>query len=133
MTKFATALIALAMAVAASATPINAIEARDAEISPTVLVCTGGIPVGCVTIPVVANTCVNFNGGLTFLNKEVSAVQVPNGYVCTFFDNFGCLAPQGGGDIVLQGGVTNLSAASGTAATVNFNDIPSSFSCSPVF
>lgn len=55
--------------------------------SPTITVCSGSISPqnGCVTTPVVSEACINLTGGLSFLNKEISNVEVPGGFVCTFF------------------------------------------------
>ncbi|PPQ64892.1 hypothetical protein CVT26_002610 [Gymnopilus dilepis] len=109
-------------------------EIEAQQLSPNAQVCTGGAGVGCVTIPISSDTCINFTGGLSFLNKEASTAVIPAGFVCTFYEQSGCLSAQGGADVVvLQGGSWNLASAPGTAsATVNFNDRPSSFNCSPV-
>ncbi|KAJ6622976.1 hypothetical protein B0H10DRAFT_1944280 [Mycena sp. CBHHK59/15] len=91
-------------------------------------------PSGCVIIPVVSDTCINFTGGLSFLNKEVSNVQVPGGFVCTFFEDFGCLnGGVNGHDVaVLTGGTWDMFRVQGISGTQNFNDLTSSISCSPV-
>lgn len=54
------------------------------EAAPTISLCTGYVGTGCISVPVVSDTCVNFTGGLTFLNKEVTSVVVPGGFACTF-------------------------------------------------
>ncbi|KDR76688.1 hypothetical protein GALMADRAFT_36080, partial [Galerina marginata CBS 339.88] len=101
--------------------------------SPNVEVCTGNVGTGCVTIPVSSDSCINFTGGLSFLDKEVSSAVIPPGFVCTFLSDFGCLSAQGGGgQVVLQGGTWNFASVPGTSSTVNFNDKSSSFICTPV-
>ncbi|KAF8147853.1 hypothetical protein B0H34DRAFT_803234 [Crassisporium funariophilum] len=123
----------LASVVLTSAVPLE-LNARHVDITENVIVCTGTLaPMnGCVTIPVGSDTCTSFTGGFSFLNKEVSNARIPDGFVCTFFTAAGCIAPQGGGDVVLQGGDWNFFAVPGTATTVNFNDQASSFSCSTI-
>ncbi|KAJ7849160.1 hypothetical protein B0H13DRAFT_2361477 [Mycena leptocephala] len=61
--------------------------------APTIELCTdeSGPPNGCVTIPVVSDSCTSFTGGLSFLDKEVSWAQVLTGFICTFFEDSGCL------------------------------------------
>ncbi|KAJ7186136.1 hypothetical protein C8R46DRAFT_1208214 [Mycena filopes] len=103
--------------------------------SPTVTVCSGITgPSGCVDLPVVSDACINLTGGLSFLNKEISLVTVLPGFVCTFFEDFGCL--NGGVNAhdvaVLTGGTWNMFNVHGIAGTQNFNDLTSSISCSPV-
>ncbi|KAJ7707504.1 hypothetical protein B0H17DRAFT_1191988 [Mycena rosella] len=102
----------------------------------TITVCSGTIspPNGCLTISVVSDSCVNLTGGLSFLNKEISFAQVPNGFVCTFYQDFGCLnGGVNGHDVaILTGGTTNLANARGIASNQNFNDQTSSITCSPI-
>ncbi|PPQ89316.1 hypothetical protein CVT25_000129 [Psilocybe cyanescens] len=132
---FTNVLAVVAMITIASAIPTsNVFGERAASATPNVEVCTGNIGTGCVNIPVGSDACINFTGGLSFLDKESSAVVVPGGFVCSFFADAGCLAPQGGvGQVVLQGGSWSfLKPVPGTAGNVNFNDQASSFSCSPV-
>ncbi|PPQ87406.1 hypothetical protein CVT25_008125 [Psilocybe cyanescens] len=142
MAIFTNALAVVAMITIASAAPTsnNIFEGRAANSVPTVEnnvptveVCTGNVGTGCVTIPVVSDSCVNFTGGLSFLNKESSAVVVPGGFVCTFFADAGCLSLKGGSQVILQGGTWSFAnPVPGTGGNVNFNDQASSFSCSPV-
>ncbi|KAF9550752.1 hypothetical protein CPC08DRAFT_715210 [Agrocybe pediades] len=110
------------------------LSARHTDLSPNVQVCTGAVGVGCVTIPVSSDSCINFTGGLSFLNKESTSAVIPNGFICSFFSQFGCLSSQGGADqVVLSGGTWSFFDVPGTAsAVVNFNDLASSFICSPV-
>ncbi|KAJ7436412.1 hypothetical protein FB451DRAFT_1417460 [Mycena latifolia] len=71
-------LVALSsMTSAAPATPTP-----DASVS--IVVCTS-VGTGCVTLPVVSDSCLNLTGGLSFLNKEISTAQIPGGFICTFF------------------------------------------------
>ncbi|KAJ7186122.1 hypothetical protein C8R46DRAFT_1062537 [Mycena filopes] len=128
-------LTAFALVAAASAAP--AAETKPNPLaSPTVTVCSGSInpPSGCLTLPVVSDACINFTGGLSFLNKEISNVQVLPGFVCTFFEDFGCL--NGGVNdhdvAVLPGGTWDMFFVQGIAGTQNFNDLTSSISCSPL-
>ncbi|KAF9454353.1 hypothetical protein P691DRAFT_656567, partial [Macrolepiota fuliginosa MF-IS2] len=94
------------------------------QASPNIQVCTGAVGVGCITIPISSPSCISFTQGLSFLNKEVSSVVVPNRFVCTFFEWSGCRR--------LQGGSWNfIAGVSGMAGTVNFNDRASSFICFP--
>ncbi|KAJ3727428.1 hypothetical protein C8R42DRAFT_707212 [Lentinula raphanica] len=115
---------------------IGAQVVNAAALAPaTITVCAGTInpPNGCVTIPVVSDECTDFTGGLSFLNKEVSNVQVPDGFVCSFYEDFGCLSsPQAQTVVVLTGGTWNMTHVPGIVKTQDFNDLASSFSCSPV-
>ncbi|KAJ7122304.1 hypothetical protein C8R44DRAFT_876602 [Mycena epipterygia] len=119
----------------ASATPV---QKPGTDASVTVEVCTGVNPqTGCVNVPVVSDSCVDLTGGLTFLNKEISSAQVPGGFICTFFQDFGCISSGTGNnptdsEIVLQEGVWDFFTVPGHAGTVSFNDLTSSFSCSPL-
>ncbi|KXN87092.1 hypothetical protein AN958_09302 [Leucoagaricus sp. SymC.cos] len=110
----------------------NVLQPKAENASPNVSVCTGNTPNGCITISVSSDSCVNFTGGRSFLDKEVSSAVIPAGFVCTFYEQFGCLSSQGGQDaVVLQGGTWSFFAVPGVAGTVNFNDLSSSFICSP--
>ncbi|KAJ6493894.1 hypothetical protein C8R47DRAFT_1117754 [Mycena vitilis] len=123
---------AVACAYMASAIP----SSPGPRVPPTVTLCTGSLGNGCVDIPVVTNGCgVNFTGGLAFLNKAVSAANIPGGYVCTFFKNHDCTSASGveGPDVAfLTGGSWSMFAVPGARGTENFNDLTSSISCSPV-
>ncbi|KAJ7476025.1 hypothetical protein FB451DRAFT_1245529 [Mycena latifolia] len=131
-------LTALAFIAVSSATPAltAAVVATAALAAPTITTCSGSLnpPNGCVTIPVVSDQCINFTGGLSFLNKEVSNAEVPAGFVCTFFEDFGCL--NGGVNdhdvAILTGGTWDMFNVHGIASNQNFNDLTSSISCSPV-
>ncbi|KAJ4469569.1 hypothetical protein J3R30DRAFT_3713787 [Lentinula aciculospora] len=90
-------------------------------------------PNGCVTIPVVSDDCKDLTGGLSFLNKEISNVVVPAGFVCSFYEEFGCLGSQNAHNVVvLTGGDWSMGSVPGIASTQNFNDMTSSFTCPPV-
>ncbi|PPR03486.1 hypothetical protein CVT26_007892 [Gymnopilus dilepis] len=109
------------------------LEARKESLSPGTQVCTGNINSGCVTVPISSDSCINFTGGLSFLNKEVTTAEIPDGFVCTFFEQFGCESTQGGKDTtVLQGGTWDFFEVPGPAGTVDFNDLSSYFLCSLV-
>ncbi|KAF8955844.1 hypothetical protein BDZ97DRAFT_1764414 [Flammula alnicola] len=99
---------------------------RDTDIFPIVAVCTGTVvpSVGCVGIHVVADTCVDFTGGRTEFNHAVSGVQTPNGFICTFFQNFACESLTLTDSVVLAG-TFNLASGlvpDGQGNLVNFND-----------
>jgi hypothetical protein len=38
-----------------------------------------------INVPVVSEQCVDFTGGLTLMNKDLSSAVIPGGFVCTFF------------------------------------------------
>ncbi|KAJ7478459.1 hypothetical protein FB451DRAFT_1365968 [Mycena latifolia] len=127
------ALTLVALSSVTSAAP--ATPTPDASVS--IVVCSGGVGTGCVTLPVVSDSCLNLTGGLSFLNKEISTAQIPGGFICTFFQDFGCTATgvvNAGTDseVVLQQGSWNLMKAPGLSGTTNFNDLTSSISCSPI-
>ncbi|KAJ7037616.1 hypothetical protein C8F04DRAFT_1091893 [Mycena alexandri] len=120
----------LAFAAAAPAKP-------SPEVPATIEVCSGNCPTGGVTLTVVSDDCINLTGGLSFLDKEISQAIVPGGFVCTFFQDFGCIASGTGNaptnsEVVLTGGTWSLSHAPGLSGTINFNDLTSSISCSPI-
>ncbi|KAJ3926137.1 MAG: hypothetical protein NXY57DRAFT_1043523 [Lentinula lateritia] len=106
----------------------------------TITACSGTInpPNGCVDIPVVSDDCTDFTGGLSFLNKEISNVEVPAGFTWNANDRhdnreFGCLGSQNAHNVVvLTGGTWNMESVPGIASTQDFNDMASSFTCSPV-
>ncbi|KAJ6548908.1 hypothetical protein B0H19DRAFT_1074768 [Mycena capillaripes] len=109
------------------------------DASVTVEVCSGSVnPAnGCVTVPVVSDSCNDLTGGLSFLNKEISWAVVPGGFICTFFQDFGCIATGTGNaptdsSVVLQQGTWDMFSVPGLSGTTNFNDLTSSFSCSPL-
>ncbi|KAJ7204900.1 hypothetical protein C8J57DRAFT_1259117 [Mycena rebaudengoi] len=97
----------------------------------TATVCSGSLSPrnGCVDILIDSDQCHNLIGGLFFLNDEISNALVPPGFVCTFFDAFGCISNTNT-DVVLQGGTWDFSHVPGIAGTVNFNDRASSLTCS---
>ncbi|KAF7360619.1 hypothetical protein MVEN_00793600 [Mycena venus] len=122
----------LAFAAAAPAKP-----SPDASV--TVEVCSGSVnPAnGCANIPVVSDDCIDLTGGLSFLNKEISNAVVPGGFICTFFQDFGCIASGTGNagadsEVVLSEGTWDFFSVPGLSGTENFNDLTSSFSCSPL-
>ncbi|KAK7044424.1 hypothetical protein R3P38DRAFT_3346800 [Favolaschia claudopus] len=127
-----TIFAAISVAVASPVKP-----GTDASV--TVEVCTGSAnpPNGCVNVPAVSDSCVNLTGGLSFLNKEISNAVIPGGFICTFFEDFGCLGigtGNGGTDqeVVLTQGTWDFFNVPGLAGPTDFNDLTSSFSCSPL-
>ncbi|KAF8205343.1 hypothetical protein K438DRAFT_1818963 [Mycena galopus ATCC 62051] len=116
----------------ASATPVK----PTSDVSPSVEVCTSP-GAGCVTITVVSGDCQDLDGGLSFLDKEITTAVVPGGFVCTFFEDFGCTSSGTGNsgtdsEVVLQGGTWNMLDVPGLSGPEDFNDLTSSFSCSPI-
>ncbi|KAH9478429.1 hypothetical protein JR316_0008884 [Psilocybe cubensis] len=83
---FALFVTALVAASAARAKPVVEADnvARGADAAPTVEVCVD-VDGNCVNIPAVSDSCVNFTGGLSFLDKQASAATIPYGFVCTFY------------------------------------------------
>ncbi|KAF9553482.1 hypothetical protein CPC08DRAFT_727889 [Agrocybe pediades] len=124
------ALAVLGLATLSLASPL---ENRSADASPNIQVCTGSAGVGCGSLPISSDSCINFTGGLSFLNKEVSGAVVPAGFICTFYSQFGCVSAQGGQDtVILSGGTWTFNNVTGTNFnSINFNDQPSSFICTP--
>ncbi|KAJ7366103.1 hypothetical protein DFH08DRAFT_1071726 [Mycena albidolilacea] len=122
-----------ALASFAAATPIG--PSTDTEA--TVTVCSDGVAVRCLLVPIVSDTCVNLTGGLSFLNKEISTAAVATGFVCTFSQDFSCTASgvvNAGTDsqVFLTGGIWHFNNVPGLSGPTNFNDLTSSFSCSPI-
>ncbi|KAF7333773.1 hypothetical protein MVEN_02334000 [Mycena venus] len=90
-------------------------------------------PQQCVTLPVNADTCIDLTGGLDPWNNAISIVDVPQGFACSFFDQFDCVS-NGNNDVVfLQTGETNMFNAEGFQGPQNFNDLASSFTCAAVW
>ncbi|KAJ7797016.1 hypothetical protein B0H14DRAFT_2912910, partial [Mycena olivaceomarginata] len=125
-----TSTLAAVLVSFAAATPVGPVT----EVPVTVTVCTGGVGVGCVAIPIVSETCVNLSNGLSFLNKQISTATVPGGFVCSFFQRFNCNASPVKGstdsEIVLTPGTWNFFNVPGLSGSTNFNDLTSSFTCS---
>ncbi|TFK35310.1 hypothetical protein BDQ12DRAFT_726061 [Crucibulum laeve] len=115
------ALGALSLFVVASAAPA-ALESKSA---PTVTVCIDSInpPNGCVTIPFSSDSCITFTGGLSAWNKQVSNAQIPEGFICTFFETTNCVENGDAGQVSLPPGTQDF-------FTAGFNDQASSFLCS---
>ncbi|KAJ7797010.1 hypothetical protein B0H14DRAFT_3887299 [Mycena olivaceomarginata] len=121
-----------ALASIAAATPVGPVTETPA----TVTVCSGGVGVGCANIPI-GSGCINLDHGLSFLNKEISTAVVPGGIICTFSQDFGCTASgvvNAGTDsqVLLSQGTWNFFSVPGLSGPTNFNDLTSSFDCSPI-
>ncbi|KAJ7611200.1 hypothetical protein FB45DRAFT_1009671 [Roridomyces roridus] len=135
---FFQSLLAITLVAVASAAPSN--MERSADATTTVTLCTGSVspPQGCIAVPFVSGSCLDLSqGGFSFLNKEISGAVVPGGFICTFFENAGCIASGTGNsnqnsEVVLTQGTWNLAAAPGLSGTENFNDLTSSITCSPL-
>ncbi|KAJ6470447.1 hypothetical protein C8R45DRAFT_424034 [Mycena sanguinolenta] len=102
----------------------------------TLEVCSGSVsaPTGCVTVPLVSDTCIDLTGGLSGLNKEISSAVVPHCFVCKFFQDFRCITSgvNNGTDseVVLPHGIWNFSSVPlGPYGMTNFDDLTSSFAC----
>ncbi|KAJ6470523.1 hypothetical protein C8R45DRAFT_1104930 [Mycena sanguinolenta] len=103
----------------ASASPVTA----SPDASPSIEVCTSITFTGCLTIPIVSSACVDLTGGLAGFNEEISLAIIPDGFICTFFEAFACSSTAN--EVILQGGTTNFD-------DIHFNDLTSSFTCSPI-
>ncbi|KAJ7935814.1 hypothetical protein B0H13DRAFT_1853925 [Mycena leptocephala] len=133
-------LTALAFAVVAAAAPSSAVKLT--QCSPTdltaikrnfanVQVCIRDTdpPEDCIILPIVDDTCLDLTGGLDRYNDVLSWVEVPNGYICEFFEDFDCSTDN---DFVpLQTGDWDLFHVQGVFGTPNFNDLTSSIACFP--
>ncbi|PPQ67910.1 hypothetical protein CVT24_003173 [Panaeolus cyanescens] len=108
-----------------------------AQMAPTsIMICNGANYISCLSIPYTSPVCVNLTGGLGIFNKEISSVQVPAGFTCTFFSSFSCTTNGLNGDfaILLGGtGYNTLTSVMGLSSTVNFDNKASSYLCSPLF
>ncbi|KAJ7611207.1 hypothetical protein FB45DRAFT_1065897 [Roridomyces roridus] len=111
---------------------------RSANVSPDVVVCTDTLdsPQGCTTISVVSDACIDLNDTLSDLDKRISSASIPGGFVCTFFEDHLCFASGTGNsntdsEVVLTQGAWNLSDVPGLSGPEDFNDLTSSFACSP--
>ncbi|KAJ7201144.1 hypothetical protein GGX14DRAFT_571716 [Mycena pura] len=83
-------LTALAFAVVASAAPSSSVKLTQRDAT-TVTVCIhDNPPFDCIALPVVSDECISLIGGLDRYNDELSWAQVPSGYICEFFEDFGC-------------------------------------------
>ncbi|KAJ3563192.1 hypothetical protein NP233_g9098 [Leucocoprinus birnbaumii] len=139
-TKF-TAFITtgLALAGAAFAMPAShAVEERAAEAGVNIQLCLSVNFGNCITVPAVSGSCVNLVSGLAGWNDDVSGVQIPLGFVCTFYDNFSCLSSgssDNGDSVTLQGGnwPSFVSIPGDNGVNVNFDNRVSSFLCTPLF
>ncbi|KAJ3552710.1 hypothetical protein NP233_g12815 [Leucocoprinus birnbaumii] len=134
------AFVVAGAALAAPASDTQTIQERAAEADFTVqlvMLCFNANFIGCVTVPVVSDLCVNLAGGLAGWNNDVSSINIPLGFVCTFYDNFNCLpsgTPDNGDSVTLQGGSYSslVSIPDDNGANVNFDNRVSSFLCSPL-
>ncbi|KAF8992394.1 hypothetical protein BDQ17DRAFT_1457741 [Cyathus striatus] len=124
---------AIAVASSASAAAVNA-RAEDnvlATQATTVTFCSGSLnpPNGCAAIPIASNVCINFTGGLTFLDKTVSNGLVPSGVICTVFEQLNCESSTVSDRVLLTAGTWDFFSVTGDSGPVNFNDLASSFVC----
>ncbi|KAJ3806628.1 hypothetical protein EV368DRAFT_50250, partial [Lentinula lateritia] len=87
----------------------------------------------CVAIPVVSDECIILTGDLSFLNKNISNVEVPDRFVCPFSIQWECLGCQNAHDVVaLTGGSWDMTSVPGIADIQDFKDMTSLLTCSPV-
>ncbi|KAJ7279424.1 hypothetical protein C8J57DRAFT_1570126 [Mycena rebaudengoi] len=124
---FSKSLILFASIVASSALAVG----PTPDVGSTITVCSNvDLKNGCINIPINADTCKSFTGGLAFLNNEVSSARVPDGFACTFFDSASCNSNVDEDVVLLQGGKWDFRRLPGIDDPVNFNDRASSFQCS---
>ncbi|KAJ7843380.1 hypothetical protein B0H13DRAFT_1909411 [Mycena leptocephala] len=128
-------LTVLAFTAVSSAAPPPAVKPTPLE-PLTIEVCldsdASGPPNNCFDISFDTDNCVPLLGNLGFLNKQLSWVQVPNGFICTLFRDSGCIGEGINENMVLQSGTWDLTNVPGHAGSISFNDLTSSFSCSPL-
>ncbi|PPR06450.1 hypothetical protein CVT26_006464 [Gymnopilus dilepis] len=79
-----------------------------------------------------SDRCICLTAGLTILNNEVSSAIIPEGIQCTFFQSMACFTNRSAeaDEVGVSGSVSNFTSLTGTAGQ-NFNDLTSSFVCSP--
>ncbi|KAK7435118.1 hypothetical protein VKT23_019811 [Stygiomarasmius scandens] len=126
---------------AASPAPVHPFVAdlgtRASAAAPNITLCSAPEFNGICLFPsVVSDACVDLTGGMAVLNKELSSARIPAGFVCTFFTQSGCTTittADSRDELGLAGGsYPAFSMAIGIAGPQNFEDIPSSYSCSPL-
>ncbi|KAJ7611206.1 hypothetical protein FB45DRAFT_320566 [Roridomyces roridus] len=119
-------LILAALICAASADP-------PADPNPTLELCIGTavLPAQCFPFPVQSASCVDFIGGLTGLNKQVTTADIPEHFECALFKNFACLSNGtiDSDEVILPAGMWNLSQVMGQAGSPCFANVTSSFNC----
>ncbi|KAK7048829.1 hypothetical protein R3P38DRAFT_2871584 [Favolaschia claudopus] len=118
----------------ASANPVNG---PVTESTGVVKICTRDVTSpGCTDVAFNSGHCYNLDDGLSFFDKQISAVVVSAGHGCTFFEEYNCdtLGSHGNsnGDVYLAEGTWNMNSVPGPDGTENFNDLASSFTCSRV-
>ncbi|KAF8999274.1 hypothetical protein BDQ17DRAFT_756267 [Cyathus striatus] len=74
----------------------------------------------CIAFDVVFDECVNLQGGLAFLNSQLSSVVIQNTMTCTFFSNLDCVSNDDSDHLDLGSGSWNLNT---------FNDQAVAFQC----
>jgi hypothetical protein len=80
-------------------------------------------PEDCIILPIVDDTCLNLDGGLDRYNDVLSWAEVPNGYICEFFE----YATRSGVVAILIVGPGTLTAA---PITTLFRYKPATGTCS---
>ncbi|KAF8159246.1 hypothetical protein B0H34DRAFT_796527 [Crassisporium funariophilum] len=134
MSSFISLLALLAVASAAPAEIGARLTTPISTISPVITLCTG-LPVpaqGCANFAIISDACVDFTGGKSVLNHDLTGVKVPLGFICTLFRDFGC-NDSPGNEVILTGGTYNLEQGvtnGGGGPPVAFDNAASSFSCS---
>ena len=82
--RFVLTALTTVLAVALAA-PTAELETRAAA---EITVCTSANFEGtCIALSVVSDECTDLTGGLSILNKEISAAVIPDGFICTFFES----------------------------------------------
>ncbi|KAF8995922.1 hypothetical protein BDQ17DRAFT_1430057 [Cyathus striatus] len=104
------------------------------DVSPVTTLCTSTAMSGtCLSVPISPDACTSLTGGLTVLNDGVGSAQIPGGFVCTFFQNAGCLSALSADAFTVEALGTeafDFSSVPGEFGTTSFLDDVSSFSCS---
>ncbi|KAJ7588660.1 hypothetical protein C8J56DRAFT_939790 [Mycena floridula] len=110
----------------------GALGHRSEQVVSDITICIDLPSNNCITFPMVDDQCVNLTGGFTPWNKAISFAQIPQEFVCTFFENSDCVdGGVVGQDIaVLPPGTWDLTQVQGLAGTQSFNDLTSSIICS---
>ncbi|KAJ7602766.1 hypothetical protein FB45DRAFT_965014 [Roridomyces roridus] len=124
-------MISLSLILTALASTASAYTAADPD--PTLQLCIGTavLPDQCFNFPVQSTSCVDFIGGLTGLDKQVTTADVPEYFECALFKNFACLnnGTIDSDEVILPAGMWNLSQVMGEAGSPCFANVTSSFNC----
>ncbi|KAJ7576528.1 hypothetical protein C8J56DRAFT_1060889 [Mycena floridula] len=123
-------LTAFSTFVTVSAAAAGALRHRSEQIS-SVIVCIDLPANNCVAIPIIDGTCNNLTEGFSVFNDAISWAQVPEGFICVFFENFDCVHDGVDDLVAFSLGTYDLTQVQGIFGS-NFNDLTSSISCSAI-